>query len=295
MFSMEELIIAVFCCVDDLFQAVTQGRPIRHGGFAPALCEAEVLTMEIVGEYLGLSTDKGIWQYFRQHWSALFPKLSSRTSFLRQAANLSQYKRLMQQRLAAQLGASSDQVHLIDGLPIPVCEFRRAHFCRSFPGEASYGYCAAKAKTYYGFRGHLNITASGVITDFALTAAATDEREALWDTVAQIRGLLIGDKGYLQAELKSQLLTECIDLQTPLRDNMPEERSADWLRVLKRVRRLVETVIGQLAGRFTFEKVWARDLWHLSSRLNRKLLAHTVCLWLNRHHLHPLRFADLVS
>jgi hypothetical protein len=95
----------------------------------------------------------------------LFRKLPSRTSFGRQAANLSQYKRLTQRRLAAQMEALSDQVHLIDGLPIPACEFRRTHFCRSFQGEASYGYCAAKAKTYYGFRGHLNITASGVITN----------------------------------------------------------------------------------------------------------------------------------
>jgi hypothetical protein len=30
-------------------------------------------------------------------------------------------------------------------------------------------------------------------------------------------------------------------------------------------------------------------------KLNRKLLAHTVCRWLNRHQPHPLRFADLVS
>jgi hypothetical protein len=105
---------------------VTQEQPIRHGGFAPALSDAEVLTMEIVGEYRGIATDKGIWQYFRQHWLAWFPILSSRTSFTRQAANLGQYKSLIQHRLAARLGAFSNPVYLIDGFPIPVYEETKA-------------------------------------------------------------------------------------------------------------------------------------------------------------------------
>lgn len=295
MFSIDEFIIAVFCCVDELLPEVSQGQPIRHGGFAPALSDAAVLTMEIVGEYPGIATDKGIWQYFLQHWLAWFPGLSSRTSLTRQAANLGQYKALIQQRLAARLGAFSDPVHLIDGLPIPICEFRRANFCRSFQREASYGYCASKGKTYYGFHGHLTLSVTGVITGFCLTPAAVDEREALWDTVSQIHGLLIGDKGYISEPLKAELLREGIDLQTQLRDNLKAPRPSWWLKLLKRVRRRVETVIGQWAGRFTIERVWARDRWHLSARLNRKLLAHTVCRWLNRAHPNPLSFADWVS
>lgn len=295
MFSIDEFIIAVYCCVDDLLKEVSQGCPIRHGGFAPRLSDAEVLTMEVVGEYRGIATDKGIWQYFRQHWGAWFPGLSSRTSWTRQAANLGQYKALMQQRLAAHLGALHADVHLIDGFPIPVCEFRRAHFCRRFRGEADYGYCASKGKTYYGFHGHLNITMTGVITGFCLTPAATDEREALWEIVGPIHGILIGDKGYISDTLKTDLWHESIDLQTPLRDNMKDTRPARWLNLLKGVRRLVETVIGQLAERFSMERVWSHDLWHLMARINRKLLAHTVCHWLNRFHPNPLCFADLVS
>jgi len=50
MFSIEEFIIAVFCCVDDLLKEMMQGQAIRARGFAPALSDAEVLTMEIVAE-----------------------------------------------------------------------------------------------------------------------------------------------------------------------------------------------------------------------------------------------------
>jgi len=241
-----------------------------------------------------MDADQAIWQYFRRHWLGLFPKLSSRFAFVRQAA-LWQYKARIQQRLAAQLGAFADIVHLVDGIPIPLCGFSRAPRCRSFKGEAAYGYCAAKKQTYYGFHGHLLISSTGVITGFSLTPANGSERETLWDIVRTVRGLLIGDKGYLSQPLQHQLQAVGIQLETALRSNMQDERNPAWVKLLMRVRRLIETVIGQLVERFSIEKVWARDLWHLTSRLNRKLLAHTVCRWLNRHSLNPLQFEQLVS
>jgi IS5 family transposase len=295
MCSIEEFIIAVFCCVDDALSGLTQGRPIRAKGFAPALSDSEVLTMEIVGEYQGIDADQAIWQYVRHHWLPWFPALGSRSTFVRQAANLWQYKELLQQRLAAQLGAFSDAVHLVDGIPIPLCGFGRAPSCRSFKGIAAYGYCAAKKQTDYGFHGHLLISATGVITRFTLTPANGNEREALWEMVDSIDGLLVGDKGYLSAPLQHELRQVGIALETALRSNMHDWRDPAWVALLKRLRRLIETVIGQLVERFSMEKVWARDLWHLTSRINRKLLAHTVGRWLNRLSASPLRFEQLVA
>ena len=95
--------------------------------------------------------------------------------------------------------------------------------------------------------------------------------------------------------LKTELRALGIQLETALRENMKDNRSKEWVKMLVRVRRLIETVIGQLAGRFHFEKIWAIDMWHLMSRINRKLLAHTVCFWLNRHNPEPLQINSLVS
>jgi hypothetical protein len=154
-----------------------------------------------------------------------------------------QYKALLQQRLAAQLGAFNDSVHLVDGLPIPLCGFSRAPSCRSFKGIAAYGYCAAKQQTYYGFHGHLLISATGVITGFSLTPANGNEREALWDMVQTIQGLLIGDKGYLSAALQHELQRVGVELETALRSNMQDLRDPAWVALLQRLRRLIETVI----------------------------------------------------
>lgn len=97
----------------------------------------------------------------------------------------------------------------------------------------------------------------------------------MWDIVTLIQGLVIGDKGYISTTLRQELARYGIDLQTALRSNMQDNRPKEWVKLLQTIRRLIETVIGQLSSRFNIEKVWARDMWHLTSRLNRKLLAHT--------------------
>ena len=296
MYSIEEFIIAVYCCVEDELQTLTQAQPIRSRGFEPGLSDAEVLAMEIVGEYQNYDSDKGIWSYFRRHWHSWFPKLSSRSTFVRQAANLWQYKHRLQQRLAAALGAFEEDVHLIDGLPMRLCCLTHAGRCQSFQGVAAYGYCAAKDEKFYGFRGHLNVSLNGVITGFTVTPANGDEREALWEVTQQIQGLLIGDKGYISQSLQAELKQANVDLQTPLRSNMQETRPKAVVRQLQTVRRLIETVNAQLSERFQFERIRARDLWHLTSRVNRKVLAHTLCCWLNRQLNRPLlQFDDLVA
>ena len=52
---------------------------------------------------------------------------------------------------------------------------------------------------------------AGTITHMSVTPANVDERHALWDIAQKIKGMLIGDKGYIDK-----------DLQTPLRDNMTD-------------------------------------------------------------------------
>lgn len=99
----------------------------------------------------------------------------------------------------------------------------------------------------------------------------------MWDILQGIHGLLIGDKGYISAFQQQELQRYGINLQTALRSNMRDTRSRSSVRIIQKLRRLIETVIGQLSERFNLEQVRARDMWHLTSRLNRKLLAHTVC------------------
>jgi hypothetical protein len=294
--SIEEFIIAVFCLIDDELNNVLKGRRLRARGPMPGLADSEVITMEIVGEFLGIDCEKSIWQYFRNHWRALFPKMPDRSNFIRQMANLHIIKSMLHEKIAAALGVFNDCVHLIDGLPMPVCKFARAHFSKIFRGIATYGYCAAKQERYYGLKGHVVISSIGVVAAATFTGANIDERDVCPELVGKLRGLLFGDKGYLRPELRQELKENALYLQTPVRSNMQENRPKAFLRWMVGTRRLIETVIGQLTERFKIERIRARDSWHQFSRFWRKLLAHTACVRLCLDNGHePLQFECLID
>ena len=232
-------------------------------------------------EFMGKDTDKGVWRYFHSHWHHWFPRLGSRANLVKQSANLWLLKERMMRQLARQMGAYNDSIHVIDGFPMPVCQLTRAAKSRCFQGEAGYSYCAAKDETYYGFEGHLIIDSRGVLCGYTFANGSIDERDVVQDMTADISGLLIGDKGYIRPLLSEELKWQDIDLQTSLRKNMKDSRDKFLVKQLMSARRLVETVIGQLSERFHIEKIRARDLRHAQNRFIRKLLAHTVGVFLN--------------
>lgn len=86
--SLEDLIITTYCSIEEMYGEAIKGIKLRLRGTTPALCDEEVLTMLVVGEYLGLVSYKKSWAYFSQHWAEWFPHIGSRTSFVRQSANL---------------------------------------------------------------------------------------------------------------------------------------------------------------------------------------------------------------
>jgi hypothetical protein len=97
--DLSTFIVAVLCLVDDRIKS----HRIRQRGPSPKLSDSEVLTIEIVGEFLGLDTDKGIHLFFRRHYGEWFPTLGEvhRTTFARQAANLWKVKEGLWQDLLA--------------------------------------------------------------------------------------------------------------------------------------------------------------------------------------------------
>ena len=64
---LKEFIIAVFCCIEAMLEERRTAYPLRQRGFAPKLSDREVLTMEVVGEFLGRDAEKHIGRYCRRH------------------------------------------------------------------------------------------------------------------------------------------------------------------------------------------------------------------------------------
>ena len=94
MYKVEDFVIAIYCLIEDeLYPAFCQqyGLP-RRAGFPPALSDSECLTVELVGQYLGYTSQKHLYEQMHDRWSGWFPALRDRSGFTRQCANLWQVK-----------------------------------------------------------------------------------------------------------------------------------------------------------------------------------------------------------
>jgi hypothetical protein len=278
----EDFIITVYCIVCDRYREIMDIQRLRTRGFAPALSDEEAITIDICGEYFGFDRDEAIYDYFRSHYAHFFPHLRERTSFVRQAADLWQVKTMIQQRLTVISGQIDDPFQLIDTMPLPVCVYTRAKRDRCFKPDADFGYCAAKEMHYYGFKLGLRIARSGMITHFVLLPARPHDVHLVDELLAGFQGVAIGDKGFIDAFHQAALAQKrAIELVTPLRKNMKPTTSVRVRRLCTKWRKRIETVGSHLTERFHIDNTRARDLWHYQNRLIRKVLSHTVAVFIN--------------
>ncbi len=92
----------------------------------PKLSDSEVMTMEIVGMYLGESQDKSLFEYFCRHWIHFFPALRHlhRTRFMRQSANLWVIKERLWCAIRDEVLSYDPSTAIIDSFPLPVVTLR---------------------------------------------------------------------------------------------------------------------------------------------------------------------------
>ena len=290
--DLNTFIVAVFCLIDDRIE----DRALRARGPLPRLSDAEVLTLEIVGEFLGLDTDKAIFRYFRRHYGEWFPALGEvhRTTFARQAANLWKIKERLWQELLG-LTPHDPAFAICDSMPLPACLFARAYRCSRFRGEAAFGKDTLLRQTFYGFRVHARVCWPGVITRISVAPANAHELCVLPEIAEFTSGLIVGDRNYHSPKRRKELALMGVELLAPYssKKSDPAPKKSAFL---SRLRYRIDTVFSQLTERYSVKRMWARDMWHLASRLLRKVLSHTVAFLLNHKLLGnpPLQLSKLL-
>ncbi|HKG98117.1 MAG TPA: IS982 family transposase [Pyrinomonadaceae bacterium] len=278
----DTFIITVFCLVSELYAQVAARCPVRRGGFAPALSDEEVITMEICGAYFKHHHDCDLYDYFAAHYRHFFPRLPNRSLFVRQAANLWQVKTAIWQLIVERSGQRTSPVQVIDTLPLPVCTYTRARRDRCFKTFADYGHCAAKKLDYYGFKLGLRVSSVGMITHFPLLSARAHDVNHTNALVEGFAGLCPADKGFIDPFRQPLLLDRYgVKVVTPAKSNMTEHHPPALLKFCRRIRKIVETVGSHLTERFAIDSIRVHDLWHFQHRLIRKVLSHTAMVFLN--------------
>jgi hypothetical protein len=296
----KDFLLEVYCLIDQLLKEFVPPQGLRRRGPDPLLSDAEAITIAIAGEFLGIDADKQIYAHFRRYYPAEFPALArlSRSSLVRQLANLWRVTGEIQQRLVSHFEledpVTGGVLWLIDSFPLRVCRLKRAPGCKRFRGIAGYGYDPTSGRDgFYGFRVHLRCASYGPCAQIALTPADVSDLAGAFGLIPPGGGEAIGDRNYWSPIEQERLASKGLALIAPFKKQTSDPAPLASA-VLSKVRQHIEPVIGQLAVRFHVETTRARDLWHLTGRVARKILSHTVAMFLNIRHHHPPTQLDLL-
>lgn len=169
----DTFLTTVYVLVDT---AVARQPPRRRGGRPPIMSDSEVLTLMLLGQFLG-GSERHLLRWAHRQLPGWFPRLLSQSSFNRRSRALAIRCAWLMQQLLDELSLAAEPFEIVDGLAIPVAAVprgeRRATFTQA---EADVGYGGVGKRPYYGVQMVLSVAASGPITGFTLAPARTEER-----------------------------------------------------------------------------------------------------------------------
>ena len=283
--NLTDLFTNIFVIIDDIYNEIIPiGIRNRRNIKDSKLSDSEIITISIVGELLTIDSEKSFFSLLKREYKELFPRLGDRTRFNRTKRNLHLVISKIRRYISEFMQLYSNNIRVIDSMPIPVCEFGRAHFSKCFKGEASYGICASKKETYFGFKFHALTTVDGFLTDYVITPANIDDRNAVWDLCDKYRSIsIIGDKGYINKRLTPELKNERdIDLLFLKRENSRDNYPKEVRQLLFKVRRRIETSFSQLTEQLNLNKVKSKSMLGFMTRTSIKVLAHNISFLINK-------------
>ena len=243
-----DYITELFCVLDDfckefkqsLEKALISNQKTKLKKSALSL--SEVMTIVILFHKSGFRFFKYFYcQMVIPFWKSAFPKLLSYNRFIE----------IMPRCLQAltiffnQVKGKDTGISIIDSTKLVVCHNLRIKRHRMFKGLADRG----KSSTgwFYGFKLHIVINHLGEIINLKVTAGNIHDVKVLEDLTQELKGILLGDKGYLSKKKADILAKRGLKILTPTRNNMKTnpDYSEEEKQLLCR-RGLIETVNDQL-------------------------------------------------
>jgi hypothetical protein len=286
-----------------LYDANFPNAEAHRPGPIPACRDSDILTISWLLEYIGADSENSGYARIQAELKTVFPSSPERSRFNRRRRNLSGASEVLRRALTQYF--PKQHVFIVDSFPIPLCDFKRAKSSKSdlkwadATGTlATYGHCATKGLgTFFGFRCSLITTGIGIPVDFCMTAANTDDREVLPHLAEQGEyPILLGDKGYISEDLQTELMeTEGSVLLPTLKRNQKRQYPDEFRKLQVRIRRRIETTIGQLTEQFHVARVRALKHWGLLTRMSNKFGSCLLGAFVNQCLGRPLmKLKDLV-
>jgi hypothetical protein len=227
--DLNTFIVVIFCLIDDW---LAEQPRYRRRGRQPTISDAEILTIEVVGIWLGLVTDKALFLYFQRHYGDWFPGLVDihRTTFVRQSANPWAVKVQLWRQLLRWIAHDP-----MDSMPLPACRFGRANRCRRLREVSAYGYDEVAKRKCFGLHAHARIAWPDVVCDLDLLPANVHDTATAETMLIGVKGQVIADRNYWKPVLMERLREQELALLTPFATVKHEK--VLWPQALTRKRR----------------------------------------------------------
>lgn len=175
----DTFLTAVYCLVDDLYQAQYAAHKPRRPGRKAVMSDSEVLTLVILEQWRPDRKERGFLRWVRTHWHAYFPHLLSQSAFNRRTRDLwgvlCQLGPQLSQVVQATVGEEAGY-EVLDAVPVPLMRRCRGERHRLFADEAAIGRGGSDRDWYYGCSLLDVVRPEGTISGFVLGPANTEGR-----------------------------------------------------------------------------------------------------------------------
>lgn len=250
------LIISEFCITDDFTQTVEIKKLVNVKRLRKhKLAISEIIYIARKFYTSGYQTFKDFYTKFvTVFWRQWFPNLPSYNRFnelMRRYVPAIETQFL--QWLMGKLRTESS-VAIVDSSKLQICHMLRKKRAKKSLLKRSARIGKNLAGFYFGFKLHFLMDMHGQPLNFRVTAANVDDRRALRTMLDGFRGTVVGDKGYLSAQLSKDLAKSGIRLLTRVKSNAKQILPCTAHdRYLLQSRSFIETVFSKLKLGFNLE------------------------------------------
>lgn len=276
--DLDALLTALYVFADDLL-------PKRSGpGRKPQINDAEIICLAVAQIFLDCPSERRFLRFARSRLGCLFPYIPKQSGYNKRVRALAPQICLLVTVLARSSPSFCARLRLLDSTPVPCAQSRQTVKRSELAGHASYGYCAAHSRYFWGFRLYLLCSPDGMPHGFCLAPANEPEREvaaALLERMRQdgaLHGheLVIADKGFAGKDFEQIVATLTTGFLRPDRRNEQPRNGS-----LSSIRQWIESIIDTSKGQLSLERHGARTLAGVWARVCQRILTLAIGVWHN--------------
>jgi len=281
----EDIFTIWFVLIDDAYQHTINclGRRLRRRGPEADFSDSEVITVGLIIEtFFHGHEDLGL-ACLRQCFQDMFPLLLEKSQFNRRRRALTGVMEIIRRQLTQLLIDPDDDIRVIDSAPVPACTYTRQNDCETVVGPEYRGVVVSKRAKLFGHRFHATITLDQVVDRWMIAPAATHDGQVTFEFFEGQSDLLVLADYAFQSTTNVPLLKEKrnIILTTAKRKDAVKPRPAWFRRLLRRLRRRIETAFSVMTTVFNLETPGARSMSGLLCRLTTTVLAYNLSFLMN--------------